>query len=422
MRHLALVAVVLFAAALAGCARGGEGTTPVIPEAVLDVTVRMAAPVRDNLYYFVAINAGPDARTSFPVPVAAGPFWGNGWGTGAMTHFLEYHNGQYNLFSTNLSASLQAATGGFTGATGSVTAHAAGTLKLTVTAITPGAATVAGSGAISSATNASGQNAGVLSLTSDAAGRSVAGSVSFTPAADGGRTPSTAEKAQLDALNAGAVLLAASSLDAFGLTLTLSTTGSPAGAQTITIAPAVAAVDWVFTTTGTNLETRGAAAVTPNSSTPTATPPLAGLRMAARDLTAGDTATVLLQFSATATLIGRPYDSVVPVNSATLQATIDLADLGGSSVTALAINFITTTELIFDSTVVDPRQHTYDGLGPLGNDAIVNYNPQDFRLISNDGAFVRELANDSTLQGPASADQRSAVDIIDWSVNTRRLR
>jgi len=130
------------------------------------------------------------------------------------------------------------------------------------------------------------------------------------------------------------------------------------------------------------------------------------------DLTIGDQARVGLEVAATATLIGPPYEYVLPDGSNTLQATVDLSSLG-TNVNNLSINFITTTELIFDPNITDPDEHTYDGLGPLGNDAIRVFDPNEFLPISNDDAFIQEQAGDSTLVGPATEQQRAAVDIVD---------
>ncbi len=123
----------------------------------------------------------------------------------------------------------------------------------------------------------------------------------------------------------------------------------------------------------------------------------------------------------TATLIGPPYEYVLPLDSNTLRATIDLADLG-HNLTNISINFITTTELIFDPTIVNPDDNTYDGLGRLGNDAIRLFDPSEFLPISNDTSFIREEAGDSTLLGPATQYEQAAVDIVDWQITPRRLR
>jgi len=93
--------LVTLALGLFGCARGGE-EQPVVPEVILDIMVRFAAPVNDAFYYFIALDADGDFGADGPLPVAAGPRWGNGWGTGSMTHFVEYHQGRYELFRADL--------------------------------------------------------------------------------------------------------------------------------------------------------------------------------------------------------------------------------------------------------------------------------------------------------------------------------
>jgi hypothetical protein len=309
---------------LSGCANTGSLGTTVIPTAILDITLRMAGPVDENSYYFAAFNASGDLNT-FPVPVAAGPYWGNGWGTGAITHYVQYHLGQYNLFQTQLSAFLSAHQGGILSIAGNVLGHEAGTYVLTVTSVSPGPP-------------ATGQV-----------------SVSFK-SSDTGQTT---------------------------------------------------------TTTGTLLA---------NSSTPTGTPPVPGLVISTGDLAVGDSATILVQFAPNGILLTpKLFDYVLPAGGNQLECSFDLASLG-ANLTNISFNFITTTQLIFDPTITDPKQHTYDGLGPLGNDAIRRFDPRQFLTLTNADAFVPEGPGDSTLQGPATQTQKNAVDIVDWSVSVRRLR
>ena len=414
-RMFAITGFLAIAVVIAGCARGsGPG---VVPEVVLEIVWEMAGPVDDSSYYYVAFDTDDDKGADFPVPVAAGPYWGNGWGTGSITHFLEYHAGTYLLYRADLNVVPRQLSGGFLGVVGDVTGGDAGEYTITVSAITLGAVTLTGAGAISAVTNGSDQNAGTLELTTDAAGNTVAGSVSFTPAATGGRQLNAAEQAQIDMLNAG-VPLQSDSLDELGLALTVSP--GTAGTQVIEIAPAVAEVAVAFESASTGQVTNGTATVTANSSQSTANPPIAGVDFVTGDLTIGDQARVGLEVAATATLIGPPYEYVLPDGSNTLQATVDLSSLG-TNVNNLSINFITTTELIFDPNITDPDEHTYDGLGPLGNDAIRVFDPNEFLPISNDDAFIQEQAGDSTLVGPATEQQRAAVDIVDWWITPRRL-
>jgi len=414
-RVLLITGLLAAASVLGGCARGsGPG---VIPEIVIEIVWEMAGAVDDSSYYYVAFDADDDEGADFPVPVAAGPYWGNGWGTGSITHFLEYHAGTYLLYRADLNVVLRQLSGGFLGVVGDVTGGDAGEYTITVSSITLGAVTLTSTGAVSAVTNDSDQNAGMLELETDAAGNTVAGSVSFTPAADGGRTLDAAEQAQINTLNGG-VSLQSDSLDELGLNLTVSP--GTAGTQVIDVDTAVADVDVSFESASTGQVTTDTATVTANSSQSTADPPIAGVDFVTGDLTIGDQAQVGLEVAATATLIGPPFEYVLPNASDTLRATVDLANLG-TNVNNLSINFITTTELIFDPNITDPDEHTYDGLGPLGNDAIRLFDPNEFLPISNDDAFIKEQAGDSTLVGPTTQQQRDAVDITDWRITPHRL-
>ncbi len=414
-RVLLITALLVVASMLGGCARGsGPG---VIPEIVIEIVWEMAGPIDDSSYYYVAFDTDDDEGADYPVPVAAGPYWGNGWGTGSITHFLEYNAGTYLLYRADLNVVLRLLSGGFLDVLGDVTGGDAGEYTITVSSITLGAVTLTGTGAISAVTNDFDQNAGTLELATDAAGNTVAASVSFTPVADGGRSLDAAEQAQIDTLNGG-VPLQSDSLDELGLTLTVSP--GTAGTQVIEIVPAVAEVDVAFESASTGQVTTDTATVTANSSQSTATPPIAGVDFVTGDLTIGDQAQVGLEVAATATLIGPPFEYVLPNGSNTLRATVDLANLG-VNVNNLSINFITTTELIFDPNVTDPNEHTYDGLGSLGNDAILTFDPNEFLPISNNDFFPPEESGDSTLIGPASEPQRDAVDITDWLITPHRL-
>ncbi len=408
------------AAMLGGCARGGEDVPSPVPEAVLDIVWAMNAPVNDAFYYYVAFDTDDDQGADFPVPVASGPYWGNGWGAGSITHFLEYHVGEYRLYKTDLDVEVREKSGGFVDVLADITGADTGEYTITVSALTLGAATLTGGGAIASVTNNGDQNAGTLALATNSDGTVVPGSVVFTPAADGGRELDTAEEAQVDALNTGA-LLEPDSLDELGLTLTLTAGPDLSGSQTITVAAAVADVAVVFESASTGDVGTSTATVTANSSQSTADPPIADVDLVTADLVVDDRIVIGVVVAETATLIGPPYEYVTPLNSNTLRATVDLDDLG-RNLTNISINFITTTELIFDPTMVNPDDNNYDGLGRLGNDAIRLFDPTEFLTISNDTAFIQEEAGDSTLAGPASQYEQAQVDIIDWEITPRRLR
>lgn len=417
MKSLITVGIALLATTLivGGCARGGESQTGT--QAVMDIWVQFAGPIDDSAYYYIAFNKNPNYANLFPIPIATGPFWGNGWGTGSMSHFLEYHLGAYDFFQAVLQPVLRIAGGGITAASGTPSGTDAGRYTLRIGTVTPGDASVSGTGMITAATNLSGQNAGVLSLQTDASGNVVAGSAAFTPAPDGGRVPNGAEQAALNRLNAGAMRLQADSLADFGLSLVL---GPPAaGTQSITIGAASATVQVNFVPASPAAAVNTTGTLRANSSTPTATPPIPGAILTTTDLIPGGEARVDTEFSQAPTLIGPPYAFTLPAGGNSLRATIDLAAFG-LGLRNLAFNIIATTDLIFDPTVTDPALHCYDALGPVGNDA-VSFSTNEFRTITNDDSFVREGPNDTTLQGNVTPAQRQAVDIVNWSITLRRL-
>lgn len=323
-RQMAAILLISLAVVLGGCARGGEEGESPVPAAVLGIIWEMAGPVNDAFYYFVAFDADTDLGADFPVPVAAGPWWGNGWGTGSITHFLQYHQGQYELYRADLNIVVRETTGGFETVTGDVTGGDAGVYTITVTSVTSG-------------------------------------------------TPDTAE------------------------------------------------VEVQFQVASTGQITTSTATLLANSSVPAGQSPIAGVGFTTGDLTVGDYAVIALEIAATGTPMGPPYDYVVPSGGRTLRATIDLSKLG-QNLTNLSINFITTTDLIFQPTVTDPNENVYDGLGPLGNDAIRRFNPQEFIAISNATAFIKEEADDTTLVGPATQEEKDSVDIVNWQIIPRRLR
>jgi len=416
LRPVFALLLIMAVAALSGCAYGGGGI--VTPAVVIDFTARMAAAINDAFYYFIAIDADGDFGQDGPVAVAAGPDWGNGWGTGSFTHYIEYHLGQYMVYQVNRLARLITAGGGITAVAGSPTNTSVGTSTLTVKAINYGAATVTGAGMVSGATNTGLQSAGTLALETNAAGETVAGSVSFTPAASGGRALTAGEQAVIDNLNAGGVALQTNSLAGLGLTLTLN--AAQAGTQTITVAPTTADVENRLEPVSGAVETINGQ-LQANTINGTGNTVIPGATITTGDFVQDGKATVRLDLSPVATPLGPPFAYTLPAGSSTLRATLDLATLG-NNIPDLSVNVITTTELIFDENVTDPNEHTYDGLGRLGNRYVTFRTDQYQTINNNSGLFEQELAGDSTLAGPATAEEQNQVDIVDWSVTIRRLR
>lgn len=416
----ALVAVALVAGALLpGCARGGEEES-IVPETILDFTVTFSGPVQDAFYYYIALDTDNDFGADGPLPVAAGPDWGNGWGTGSLTHYVEYHQGRYELFSATLEPDLQRAGGGITDVAGTPDTSDAGTHRITIDALNLGAATLTGAGAIASVTNDGFQAAGTLELTTNAAGEVVADSVTWTPAADGGRALTAAEQAQIDALNAGGVTLAADSLDEPGLTLTIGAGPDLSGTQTIEVSPTTADVTDRFVPEGLGPTVTEQSTLPANNDARLTAGPIPGMTIVTGDLIVGGRAEIELLPSAVGNSLGFPFDSTLPQGGSTLRVTLDLSRLG-ANVDNISVNFIATTELIFDPTVVNPRENTYDALGRQGNDYITLVT-DEVQTIGNGELFDEEEADDPTLEGPATEQERASVDIVDWTIRVRRLR
>ncbi|MFP4250152.1 MAG: hypothetical protein ACLFU7_10870 [Armatimonadota bacterium] len=409
----------LVAALLGGCARGGEGES-IVPETVIDFAVTFAGPVQDSFYYYIAIDADDDFGTDGPLPIAAGPDWGNGWGTGSLTHYVEYRQGRYELFAATFEPRLRREGGGISGVSGTPDTTDASTYTITVDALNLGAATLTGAGAIATVTNDGFQAAGALQLATNAAGDVVADSVTWTPAAEGGRALTDAEQAQIDALNAGGVALAADSLDELGLTLTIAAGPDLSGAQTIDVARTTADVTSRFEPERLGSVTTEQSTLPANNDAELSTGPIPGMTIVTGDLIAGESAAIRLVPNAAGDSLGFPYDSTLPQGGSTLRVTLDLSRLG-ANVENLSVNFIATTELIFDPTVVNPEENTYDALGRQGND-VITFVTDEEQTIENGDLTGEEEADDPTLEGPASEQDKASVDIVDWRVNVRRLR
>ncbi|MEI6502862.1 MAG: hypothetical protein WCP21_17770 [Armatimonadota bacterium] len=407
---------------LSGCARSGS-LTPVGPAVVIDFYARYAGTINDAFHYFIPIDADGDNGADGPLPVAAGPYWQNGWGTGSFTHYIEYSQGQYAVYQTVRQPTLVSAGGGLTAVTGTVPGSVPGTSVVTVQTVQIGSVAVSGTGMVQSAANATFQSAGTLALQTDVAGRTVAGSLVYTPAATGGRALTASEQAVIDVLNVGGIALQENSLSALGLSLAL---GAPqASTQTLTISPTTAAVRDVFTPVagivGGGSDTAGV--LTANTVNAPSSTLLAGATITTGDFVAGGAASVSLAFSPNGIYLGTPFAYTLPAvgGGTELRATVDLAMLG-TDIPNLSVNFISVTELIFDPTITDPALHCYDGLGRLGN-GYKTFSTTQFQTITNaSSSFDQEKANDVTLQGNVTQQQRNQVDLIDWSITIRSLR
>jgi hypothetical protein len=405
------------AAVLCGCAKGPAGGGAMVPSRVLDVDIRTAGAISNAFFYFFAMDIDNDAGgVDGPVPVAGGPFIANGWGTGSITHFLEYNLGIYQVFKVVLSVKLQQAGGGITGVIGAPEKSTVGTYEITVTGLTLGAATVntlSGPGALLSAANASDQNAGTITLTTDATGRTVGGTVYFVQASPGGRPLNASEQAQISALNAGGVLLQPTSLSAFGLTLTLAPGPDLSGTQEIVVAQATGGASATFTDFASGTTTPLAPGLVRANETNPAGLVVPGLQLVVGTIAPGEQAVVEATFSDSAQFIDFPYSDVDPAGGNRLRATIDLDQIVPTGIETINFNIITTDELLLDPNY--PGPHFYDGLGLTGREFVTISINQD-RVYTNADSVAPEGSGDTTTGGI------DAIDIVDWTVQVRFLR
>ncbi len=398
--------LLVLACCLAGCARFPEDGGTTAPDNQLVVTFTMAGPVRGDYYYFFPIDPSEDA-TQGPLPVVQGPYWGNGWGTGPFTQFVQYHLNQYSV-NRPVAVITVSDSGGFLLSTsGSPTNAQSGTHAITVGPVSLGTATVSGSGTIATVSNLSDQNAGTLTIATDLTGRTVAGSVAFTPALNGGRSLTPAEQAVIDALNAGGVTLAEDSLSVLGLGLTLNSPPLP-GSQTIAVPPTTAQASATFTPFGPFPPATTTGLLVANGYNDPTTSAVPGLRIRCSALNLGAQATLHAETDPTPIFLYLPFESVIPpAGTNTIHFTLDL-DLVQPNLGQAQVNFITTNEIIIDPNNVGAK--VYDALGPRGNDylSLLVDIPTTY---TNDQAPVPELADDCT---------DPSLDIVDWRIEVLR--
>jgi len=390
---------------LAGCARFPEDGQNVAPSNQMIVTCTTAGPINPDYYYFFPIDPGTDASQG-PVPVVQGPYWGNGWGTGPFTQFVQFHLNQYSV-NRPLAVVTVTNNGGFLLATAESPTNAqSGTHTITVGALTLGAVTVAGAGTIASASNLSDQNAGVLTIATDLTGRTVAGTVAFTPASNGGRALTSEEQALIDGLNAGGVLLTEDSLALLGLSLVLNSPPQP-GLQTLTVAPTVAEAQAVFAPFGPFSPTTTSGLLLANGFNDSASSPIPGLALRCSTLTPGAQATLQAETDSTPIFLYLPYQSVLPSGGNTLRFTLDM-DLIAANLTQVQVNFITTNQIVIDPNNVGEK--IYDALGPYGNDYL-SLLVDIPRTYTNASSPIPELPDDC---------EDPSLDIVDWRIEVLR--
>jgi len=99
MRMTALCTFLLTAVALTlcGCAKSPDlgGAATVTNRLIVRLTVD--GNINDLFYYYVAFDDDGNSADG-PLPVVSSPY-GNGWGTGSFTRFVEYHQGTFRVFT-----------------------------------------------------------------------------------------------------------------------------------------------------------------------------------------------------------------------------------------------------------------------------------------------------------------------------------
>ncbi len=95
VRLTALLIVVLTLVMLSGCARAPKGG-PIVAVRAFTVELTLAGPINNAVHYYTAIDV--DGGITGPVPVFPGIIPGQGWVTGAATHYVEYTGGQFTLY------------------------------------------------------------------------------------------------------------------------------------------------------------------------------------------------------------------------------------------------------------------------------------------------------------------------------------
>ncbi len=412
MRRALLISAAA-AALAAGCIRYPPEERPVdVPERMLDVTVVFYDAVRDDYYYFFAIDTDED-ETNGPLPVVQGPYWGNGWGTGSMSYYVSYHNRQYEVNRVRLVANLINPSGGIARISGTPTTRDTGEHRISIDSVTLGQARVEGSGMIIGVTNESSQNAGTYTISTDSAGNIVAGSVSFTPAEPGGRPLTLQEENALAQINSGGPL-AEDTFAALGLRLTL---GPPqAGTQQIVVEPTTAQVTDRFQAFfgGNDYVRQGV--LRANSEEQGPTPVIPGLRFTTTTLVAGTTVDIITQYDQTADPLGPPFQSWepapapavggAPLESRTLRFQLDLAQVGDPE-EQIQINFIAVLRPETNPEVDTPQ--IYDALGEFGSDYAT------IRLTTNQ-TFTNAQRARPEQSGDASP---GAIDIVDWRIEVQ---
>ncbi|MFA4016561.1 MAG: hypothetical protein RUDDFDWM_001671 [Candidatus Fervidibacterota bacterium] len=95
----------MLAMLFAGCARYPKIEMPGVSKNRITITFEVSGEINPSSYYFLAFDDDDDPLDG-PLPAVVKPF-GNGWGTGSFTRFVEIHLGRATLFEVNPDDPLQ---------------------------------------------------------------------------------------------------------------------------------------------------------------------------------------------------------------------------------------------------------------------------------------------------------------------------
>jgi hypothetical protein len=93
-RLIAIVSSVLLAL-VAGCARTPGGAAGLPPRQII-LQMTTESPLLPDRFYFLALDFSNDESRG-PIPVF-GPPWGNGWGSGSITHYVRIRGNQAEVY------------------------------------------------------------------------------------------------------------------------------------------------------------------------------------------------------------------------------------------------------------------------------------------------------------------------------------
>src|SRR5258708_5426209 len=78
-----------------GCARTPPGAVGAPPRQLI-LTLTVAGVIAPEDFYYLAMDFSGD-ESKGPLPIV-GPPWGNGWGTGSITHYVLIHGNQAEVY------------------------------------------------------------------------------------------------------------------------------------------------------------------------------------------------------------------------------------------------------------------------------------------------------------------------------------